>query len=198
MGLMAGACASFVGTPADVILIRMALDRQLPDHEKRNYTSVPNALYRIASEEGIKGLWTGGMATVFRAMVISMCQLTSYSKLKQYFHQLSDNVEDNPILYWKAGTISGILTAFISMPLDMAKTRIQVMGTNACNEREYSGTIDVLRKVVRQSGFLAVWRGFLPYLLRCVPQTVLMFVFLEQYNKLYYKYILHTENKPCF
>lgn len=198
MGLMAGACAAFVGTPADVILIRIALDSKLPDDRKRHYTSVPNALYRISQEEGIKGLWTGGVATVFRAMVTSMCQLASYSQFKRYFQADSDLMEHKPLVYVKAGTLSGILTAFISMPLDMAKTRMQIMTITKGTVREYSGAVDVIRQVAQQSGVLAVWRGFLPYLLRCVPQTVLMFFFLEEYNKLYYEYVLKSEKKPCW
>jgi solute carrier family 25 oxoglutarate transporter 11 len=44
---MAGGLGSIVGTPADLILIRMQTDNMLPPAERRNYTSVFNAAKRI-------------------------------------------------------------------------------------------------------------------------------------------------------
>lgn len=58
---------------------------------------------------------------------------------------------------------------------------------------EYKGTIDVLGKVVKQEGVFALWRGFTPYYTRLGPHTVLTFIFLEQLNSLYYRYVLGQE-----
>lgn len=55
---------------------------------------------------------------------------------------------------------------------------------------EYSGAVDVLTKVIRNEGFFALWKGFTPYYARLGPHTVLTFIFLEQLNKSYNKYIL--------
>jgi len=55
---------------------------------------------------------------------------------------------------------------------------------------EYTGGVDVLAKVVRREGFFALWKGFTPYYARLGPHTVLTFVFLEQMNYLYKKYVL--------
>lgn len=50
---------------------------------------------------------------------------------------------------------------------------------------EFKGTFDVLGKVVKQEGVLALWKGFIPYYLRIGPHTVLTFVFLEQMCQYY-------------
>lgn len=50
---------------------------------------------------------------------------------------------------------------------------------------EYKGSIDVLSKIARQEGVLALWKGFTPYFCRLGPHTVLTFIFLEQMNKYY-------------
>jgi solute carrier family 25 oxoglutarate transporter 11 len=55
---------------------------------------------------------------------------------------------------------------------------------------EYTGAVDVLTKVVRQEGFFALWKGFTPYYARLGPHTVLTFIFLEQMNYMYKKYVL--------
>ena len=55
--MTAGATGAFVGTPAEVSLIRMTADGRLPPDQRRGYTSVFNALARITREEGLLTLW---------------------------------------------------------------------------------------------------------------------------------------------
>lgn len=50
---------------------------------------------------------------------------------------------------------------------------------------EYKGAVDVLGRVVRNEGILALWKGFTPYYARIGPHTVLTFIFLEQMNTFY-------------
>merc|ERR1711973_262776 len=57
IGMAAGATGAFVGTPAEVALIRMTSDGNLPANQRRNYTSVFNAIGRITKEEGLFALW---------------------------------------------------------------------------------------------------------------------------------------------
>lgn len=59
IGMTAGAVGAFFGTPAEVSLIRMTSDGRLPPAERRNYSSVFNALMRITREEGVLTLWVG-------------------------------------------------------------------------------------------------------------------------------------------
>lgn len=55
---------------------------------------------------------------------------------------------------------------------------------------EYSGVGDVLRQVIRNEGFFALWKGFTPYYMRLGPHTVITFIILEQITSLYYKIVL--------
>jgi len=54
---------------------------------------------------------------------------------------------------------------------------------------------DVLVKVVGKEGFFSLWKGFTPYYARLGPHTVLTFIFLEQMNAAYYKYVLKDETR---
>lgn len=188
MGMSAGACGAFVGTPAEVALIRMTADGRLPPAERRNYSNVVNALTRITREEGLLALWRGCIPTIGRAMVVNMAQLASYSQAKDFFVQ-SMAFEEGIGLHFCASMISGLLTTLTSMPVDIAKTRIQNMKI-VDGVPEYKGTVDVLLKVARQEGVFALWKGFTPYYCRLGPHTVLTFIILEQINIFYNKYVL--------
>uniref|UniRef100_A0A1A9WWE1 Mitochondrial 2-oxoglutarate/malate carrier protein n=1 Tax=Glossina brevipalpis TaxID=37001 RepID=A0A1A9WWE1_9MUSC len=194
MGVIAGACGAFVGTPAEVALIRMASDGRLPLAERRNYKNVFNALTRITREEGLTTLWRGSLPTMGRAMVVNMSQLASYSQFKTYFRTGPLKMEEGIKLQFAASMLSGLLTTITSMPLDMAKTRIQNQ-KYVDGKPEYRGTLEVLGRVARHEGIFALWKGFTPYYCRLGPHTVLTFIFLEQLNQMYYKYILGSESK---
>ncbi|KAH8316895.1 hypothetical protein KR067_010113 [Drosophila pandora] len=181
MGILAGVVGAMVGNPAEVALIRMMSDNRLPPAERRNYKHVGDAFVRIVKDEGVTALWRGCLPTVGRAMVVNMVQLASYSQLKNYFSQYVSGLG----LHISAAMMSGLLTTIASMPLDMAKTRIQNQKTG-----EYKGTMDVLLKVFKNEGFFALWKGFTPYLCRVGPHTVFAFTFLEQLTKGYKKYVL--------
>lgn len=193
MGMTAGAVGAFVGTPAEVSLIRMTSDGRLPLAERRGYKNVFDALIRITREEGITTLWRGTIPTMGRAMVVNAAQLASYSQAKQGLLSTS-YFTDNIFCHFVASMISGLVTTAASMPVDIAKTRIQNMKT-VNGLPEYKGAIDVLTKVIRNEGFFALWKGFTPYYARLGPHTVLTFIFLEQMNSWYNVYVLGGTGK---
>ena len=186
--MTAGASGAFIGTPAEVALVRMTADGRLPVELRRGYSNVFNALARITREEGLFTLWRGCGPTAVRAMVVNAAQLASYSQAKQML-LASDHFEDNIKCHFTASMISGFITTVASLPVDIAKTRIQNMKM-IDGKPEYKGTLDVLIKVVRNEGFFSLWKGFTPYYPRIGLHTVLTFIFLEQMKVFYIKNIM--------
>ncbi|XP_018338107.1 PREDICTED: mitochondrial 2-oxoglutarate/malate carrier protein-like isoform X1 [Trachymyrmex septentrionalis] len=176
----AGAVGAFCGTPADVALVRMTIDGRLPVDQRRNYKNVVDAFIRIAREEGIPTLWRGSVATIGRAIVVNVSQLATYSQVK---HLLATrlNVKEGIGLHFGASMISGFITAFNSMPFDIAKTRIQNIKTTG----KPPGMFSVMMSVVKNEGVRYLWKGFWPTYCRIGPHTVLTLVINEQLMTLY-------------
>ncbi|KAL3083492.1 hypothetical protein niasHS_011294 [Heterodera schachtii] len=183
LGMSAGGIASVVGNPMDLALVRMTADGRLPPAQRRNYSSVLNALVRVTREEGVLTLWRGCTPTVIRAMVVNAAQLATYSQAKQQL-LASGHFRDGIPLHFCASMISGLATTVASMPVDIVKTRIQNMSV-VDGRPEFSGVVDVVRRVLANEGIFALWKGFLPYYMRLGPHTVLTFILLEQMNALY-------------
>ncbi|KAL5103646.1 Mitochondrial 2-oxoglutarate/malate carrier protein [Taenia crassiceps] len=188
IGLAAGVLGSFVGTPTEVCLIRMTADGKLPVAERRNYSNVFNALYRIYKEEGLFALWRGALPTMGRAAVVNVAQLVSYSQFKQIILE-NELMHDGFGVHLTASMCSALITTIASLPVDIAKTRIQNM-RSINGHPEYSGILDVLSRTVKSEGAMALWKGFTPYLFRIGPHTVLTFIILEQLNELYNVHVL--------
>lgn len=187
LGVCAGITGSFVGNPSEISLIRMTADGRLPLDQRRNYTSVVNALARIVREEGLLTLWRGCIPTMGRAAVVNAAQLSSYSQAKQLLVK-SGYFQEGIFMHFTASMISGFVTTVASMPVDIAKTRIQNMKIGADGSKEFKGAIDVIVKVCKHEGVFALWKGFWPYYFRLGPHTVITFIIMEQLNTAYNQY----------
>jgi len=183
MGATAGFIGSLFGNPAEVTLIRMCADGNLPPEQRRGYTSVGNALSRIIREEGVLTLWRGATPTIARAIVVNAAQLGTYSQAKESAKKMMNMSEGIP-LHFTAAMISGLVTTIASMPVDIVKTRLQ-------NQKivdgvpEYKGVVDVFGRIIKNEGFFSLWKGFLPYYFRLGPHTVITFILVEQLKNAY-------------
>lgn len=122
-------------------------------------------------------------------MIVNMAQLSVYSQAKQQLVQ-KVGMREGIGMHFCASMISGFVTTVVSMPVDLAKTRIQNMKPDADGKAPYKGSVDVLLKVARQDGVFALWKGFMPYFFRLGPHTVITFMLLEQLNQAYRSQVL--------
>ncbi|KOX79513.1 Mitochondrial 2-oxoglutarate/malate carrier protein [Melipona quadrifasciata] len=183
MAATAGAIGAFVGTPAEVALVRMTADGRLPPEQRRNYKNVFNAFTRISREEGVTTLWRGSVATMGRAVVVNVSQLATYSQAK-FLISSKMRIPEGIGLHFSASMLSGFLTTFNSMPFDVTKTRIQ----NLKDVGKPPGMIVMLMSIARSEGIKALWKGFWPTYCRVGPHTVLTLLINEQIVKLYRLY----------
>jgi len=179
----AGGIGAFVGNPFDLCLVRMAADSSLPLTARRNYTSVFDGVSRIARNEGVASLWIGSGPTMTRCVILNMAQLTTYTQAKEELLKTSYFV-DNIYCHLASSMISGFVATCASTPFDVAKTRIQYDSVG-----HYRGMVHCLVDTAKTEGVLKLWSGFTPAYLRLAPQTVLVFVFLEQMNHMYREYM---------
>jgi len=179
-GSIAGAVGAFIGTPAEITLIRMTADGSLPVNERRGYRHVFHALSEIVLKEGILTLWRGVIPTMLRATILNAAQLGGYSQAKAEL--LKRGYKDGKKVHFIASMFAGLLCTIVSLPVDITKTRLQNM-RKVNGVPQYSGVINCVVEVVKKEGFFSLWKGFTPYFLRLGPHTILTFIFLEEINK---------------
>lgn len=175
-----GGLGGVVGTPADLVNVRMQNDSKLPLDQRRNYKHCLEALVRIYKQEGPTRLMAGTTMASSRGMLVTIGQLAFYDEFK---HQLLRTpwFKDNLVTHFTASLSAGVVATLITMPLDVLKTRLM----NA-KPGEYTGIMHCARDILKvgPSGF---FKGFTPAFVRLGPHTILTFVFLEQLKK-YFPY----------
>jgi solute carrier family 25 oxoglutarate transporter 11 len=183
-GLIAGGIGAAVGNPADVAMVRMQADGRLPLAQRRNYTSVADAIGRMVRQEGIASLWTGSSLTVQRAMIVAASQLASYDQIKETIIS-RDIMKDGLGTHITASVSAGFMAAMASNPVDVIKTRIMNMKPNPGQPAPYSGALDCAMKTIKAEGPMALYKGFIPTVSRQGPFTLVLFVTLEQVRKIF-------------
>ncbi|GBG84891.1 hypothetical protein CBR_g39353 [Chara braunii] len=182
IGLTAGGMGACIGSPADLSLIRMQADATLPPHQRRNYTSVFNALSRITKDEGVLGLWRGSGPTVVRAMALNMGMLASYDQAVEFFRDSQGFGEYQTVL--ASGVVSGFCASFFSLPFDYVKTQIQKMQPGPDGKMPYSGSLDCVWKTLKSGGPLKFYTGFPTYFIRISPHVMITWALLNQFQKI--------------
>ncbi|NWS24789.1 DIC protein, partial [Polioptila caerulea] len=170
-----GFTGGFVGTPADMVNVRMQNDMKQPPAQRRNYSHALDGMYRVLREEGLKKLFSGASVASSRGALVTVGQLSCYDQAKQLV-LATGLLSDNVFTHFLSSFIAGICATFLCQPLDVLKTRL--MNSHG----EYQGVVHCAMETAKL-GPLAFYKGFVPAAVRLVPQTVLTFLFLEQLRK---------------
>jgi solute carrier family 25 oxoglutarate transporter 11 len=169
--LLAGACGAFVGNPADLALIRMQTDKTLPKDQRRNYKNVGDAFKRIVNEEGASALFKGVGPTMVRAMALNLGMLGPFEQLKEVFGGVFGPSKATVL---SASACAGFLAAFLSLPFDNIKTKVQRMKKGPDGKYPYKGMIDCAKRTVLKEGPIGFYTGFPTYFARIAPHSMLV------------------------
>lgn len=75
------------------------------------------------------------------------------------------------------GFIAGTIASIANIPFDVAKSRIQ--GPQPASGRKYNGCWQSIKLVYAEEGFLALYRGLVPKVMRLGPGGGIMLIVYE-------------------
>ncbi|KAJ3414395.1 hypothetical protein HDV05_006669 [Chytridiales sp. JEL 0842] len=181
-GLAAGAIGAMIGNPFDLALVRMQTDGMQPVAKRANYTSAPNAMFRIARSEGVLALWKGSGPTVARAMALNLGMLSTFSEAKSRLEPYTGRGTTQTQL--SASAIAGFFASFFSLPFDFVKTRMQGQKPGPDGVLPYRGSLDCAVKVVAREGPFTFYKGFTTYYFRIAPHAMITLLVADSLNNL--------------
>ncbi|VEN36516.1 unnamed protein product [Callosobruchus maculatus] len=172
---VSGAAGGFVGTPADMVNVRMQNDMKLPMEQRRNYKHALDGLFRVYREEGLARLFSGASTATSRAVLMTIGQLSFYDQIKMMILRTTW-FKDNMTTHFVCSLMAGGIATTLTQPLDVLKTR-------AMNAKpgEYKNLFAIVIHTAKL-GPLGFFKGYVPAFVRLAPQTILTFIFLEQFR----------------
>lgn len=166
----AGATGGFIGTPPDLVNVRMQNDVKLPKEQRRNYKHAIDGLIKVYQEGGLARMFNGASMASSRAVLVTVGQLAGYDQIKQLLLK-SGYFKDNTVTHLTCSTMAGCLATMLTMPLDVMKTRMM--------NNPYPSILACAVDIAKQ-GPIGFFKGFFPAFVRLGPHTVFTFIFFEQ------------------
>ncbi|KAK0333945.1 hypothetical protein LTR91_025687 [Friedmanniomyces endolithicus] len=158
-GATAGATEAFVVVPFE-----------LTPRKQQNTPASSTASPKIIRTEGPLTLYQGLESTIWRHVlwnagyfgcIFQVRELLPLNPTKDKYIQMRNDL--------LSGAVGGTVGTILNTPMDVVKSRIQNSPVVAGGVRKYGWAVPSLGLVMREEGFGALYKGFLPKVLRLGP-----------------------------
>jgi len=168
-GVCAGITEAFLIVSFELVKIQM--------QDRRNsllYKRMSDVVTKIYLSEGFSGLSRGLEATTWRHAVWNGVYFGSIHYIKKIM-PASDRSEI--LNRFVAGSIGGFMATTINCPFDVVKSRIQGRGIG--EPVKYNWTLPAIRTIAVEEGTKALYKGYVPKVLRLGPGGGILLVVYE-------------------
>ncbi|KAI4251623.1 MAG: hypothetical protein LQ352_004744 [Teloschistes flavicans] len=162
-GASAGATEAFVVVPFELVKIRMQ-DRA----SAGKYSGIMDCVTKTIRAEGPLALYNGLESTLWRHILWNSGYFGCIYQVKAQLPQAdvkSQQIRNDLI----SGSIGGTIGTVLNTPMDVVKSRIQNSPKIAGSVPKYNWAWPALGTVFREEGFGALYKGFVPKVLRLGP-----------------------------
>ncbi|MFH4973627.1 hypothetical protein AB6A40_000336 [Gnathostoma spinigerum] len=161
-GMIAGASAGFcqivVTTPMELLKIQMQDAGRTHVLNQKKMTAIGLTI-ELLKKKGIFGLYKGFGATMARDVTFSAIYFPFYAFLESLGPRSADASGDATFYTsFLAGLTSGAFSSFAVTPLDVIKTRLQLINKGA-GEAQYKGIADAFIRILKDEGLEALFKG---------------------------------------
>eukprot|EP01117_Protostelium_nocturnum_P001011 TRINITY_DN11331_c0_g1_i1.p1 TRINITY_DN11331_c0_g1~~TRINITY_DN11331_c0_g1_i1.p1 ORF type:complete len:320 (+),score=53.49 TRINITY_DN11331_c0_g1_i1:140-1099(+) len=183
-GLWADVCGSIIWVPMDVIKQRL----QVQQSSASTYRGSFHAFQTIVKQEGAGGLFKGFLPAIATYGPFVAIYFATYEKAKLFAKDVTSSSSLSEIPFWAqlvCGATAGAISAMVTCPMDVIKTRIQVESKKS--EGAYKGGLDALRRIMKEEGFGAFTKGMTARILWIAPGTAITIGLYEQFKSIILK-----------
>jgi len=199
-GFLAGSCVSLVESPDDLLKVKVQSQVGRGGGSVRapvSYSGVFDALRKIVTGYGLRGMYQGWPATLLRnapgcansLMVYELCMRSwggapsPESQAAAAAAGLSEAPEEAPLVVSAAaGAAAGVGFWSLTYPLEMIKTRLQADHSDPL-QRQYRSWLACARATYGELGLRGMYRGFVACQLRGVVVNASVFVTVEMWQR---------------
>ncbi|KAI5304660.1 hypothetical protein KEM56_006172 [Ascosphaera pollenicola] len=161
-------------TPFESIKTQLIDDRKLP---KPRMNGLIHGSKLIWQEKGIRGFFQGFVPTTARQAANSATRFGAYTTIKQYVEGfLSPGEKLGTLSTFGIGGLAGLITVYVTQPLDTVKTRMQSIEAKSLYRNSFSCAASVLKN----EGLFTLWSGAVPRLARLVMSGGIVFTMYEK------------------
>jgi solute carrier family 25 (mitochondrial carnitine/acylcarnitine transporter), member 20/29 len=184
-GMFAGFCNSFVMSPVELIRIKLQVQGSASTGANQ-YSGTVDCASRIFKQYGIKGIYQGFSATLFREIPAYAVYFGVYESMMAKSEKKYGQKKNIPLLnVMSYGALSGICLWLFTFPNDVIKSRMQA---DSLEQRKYPTIMSTMATINKENGIKGFFRGLTPCLMRAPPINAATFLTFEIVQKLMNSY----------
>lgn len=169
-GAMSGVFTTTIMAPGERIKSLLQIQQ---DSGNKLYDGPLDAAKKLYKEGGIRSIYRGAVATVCRDAPASGLYFLTYQTVTELLSTPGEPPTMSVIIL--TGGLSGIANWVIGMPADVLKSRLQT-----APEGTYPGGMkQVFVELMKKEGPRALYKGFIPVIIRSFPANAACFVGFE-------------------
>lgn len=165
-GATAGATESFVVVPFELVKIRLQ-DRS----SAGKYNGIVDCVVKTVKAEGPLAMYNGLESTLWRHILWNAGYFGCIFQVKALMPKVDPKKEKGRAMFtdFTSGAIGGTVGTILNTPMDVVKSRIQNSPKVAGSAPKYNWAWPGLGTIMKEEGFAALYKGFLPKVLRLGP-----------------------------
>jgi solute carrier family 25 2-oxodicarboxylate transporter 21 len=172
-GCSAGATESFVVVPFELVKIKLQ-DKSLAS----TYSGPLDVVRQIVRKGGILGLYAGMEATFWRHLWWNGGYFGSIFQVKTMLPK-AETPQGQLLNNFVSGSVGGFVGTVLNTPFDVVKSRIQGAEKLPGVIPKYNWTYPALITIFREEGPAALYKGFVPKVLRLAPGGGVLLLVVE-------------------
>lgn len=179
----AGWATSTATNPIWMIKTRLQLDKA---GERKQYKNSWDCIRSILKNEGIRGMYKG-LSASYLGSVESILQWILYEQMKRVIKErsiekfgydekhkgVSEKIKEWCQRSGSAG-LAKFVASIITYPHEVVRTRLRQAPLEN-GKPKYTGLIQSFKVIVKEEGFISMYSGLTPHLMRTVPNSIIMF-----------------------
>jgi solute carrier family 25 2-oxodicarboxylate transporter 21 len=162
-GASAGATESFVVVPFELVKIRLQ-DKA----SSGKYRGIADVVIQTVKNEGLLALYNGLESTLWRHILWNAGYFGCIFQVRQLLPK-ADTKRGQVTSDIISGSIGGTIGTVLNTPMDVVKSRIQNTAKQPGVIPKYNWAWPAISTVAREEGFAALYKGFIPKVLRLGP-----------------------------
>jgi len=149
-----------------------------------HFNGTADAFIKIAKTEGLASLWSGLSPTLVLAVPATVVYFTTYEQLRFFIKERQMASKEGSFLgrqpVWisalVAGTVARTFAVTLVNPLELIRTKMQ---SKKLSHQEVRVAV---KRLIQSQGWLSLWQGLTPSLLRDVPFSAIYWSCYETYK----------------
>ncbi|KAF8687534.1 hypothetical protein AX14_003672 [Amanita brunnescens Koide BX004] len=170
-GCSAGATESFVVVPFELVKIKL-------QDKSSTFKGPMDVVTQIVRKEGILGLYAGMESTFWRHFWWNGGYFGCIFQVRTMLPK-ADTQQGQLLNNFISGSVGGFAGTALNTPFDVVKSRIQGATKIPGVAPKYNWTYPALVTIAREEGLAALYKGFVPKVLRLAPGGGVLLLVVE-------------------